>query len=174
MCRTTRWSIVVLLAGFAVCFSGSGCEDRANNTKPLVLKPVSFTTLKFEKAWSWRHYAQAHYVIRNESQWQRMWRRAHLPMRVDEQPPPPPAPPVEFKSEMILAVFQGHCSSGGYGVTINAVGESDEQLTVVVKYREPGPDESTTAAETNPFCMVSVPRSDKPVGFRIVEVNGSR
>lgn len=169
MYRTTGWLVVPLLAGFTVCFSGSGCKDRANNNKPLVLTPVSFATLQFATRWAWRHSAHAHYVIRDESQWQRMWRQGHYSMQVGVSPIPPSPPPVDFKTEMILAAFQGHCSSGGYGVTISEVGETDAQLTVVVKYHEPGPNEQTTAVETNPFCMVSVPRSDKPVGFRIVE-----
>ena len=173
MNRTTRWSVVSLLVGFKVFLSGSNCKDRANNTKPLVLKPVSFTKLRFVTPWTWRHSAHAHYVIRNASEWQRMWRQGHYSMQVGVPPTPPSSPPVDFKSKMILAVFQGHCSSGGYGVTITDVGETNEQLTVVVKYREPGPNETTTAAETSPFCMVSVPRSEKPVDFRIVEVTGS-
>ncbi len=172
MCRTTWWLVVSVPAGFAVCFFGSGCKDRANDSKPLVLTPVSYTTLQFVKPWNWRHPAHAHYVVRNKSEWQRMWRQGHYSMQVGVPPTPPSPPPVDFQSEMILAVFQGHCSSGGYGVTISKVGETDEQLTVVVKYREPGPNESTTQAVTSPFCMVSVPRSDKAVGFRIVEVTG--
>ena len=168
----SQCSVVVLLAAFGVCLGGFGCEDRAGDTKTLVPNPVSFTRLHFDNAGRWRHYAPAHYVIRNENQWQRMWRRAHLPVRMDEQPTPPTPPPVDFKSEMILAAFQGQCPSGGWGVMISDVGETDEQLTVVVKYREPGPDENTTAVMTSPFWMVSVPQSDKPVGFRIVEVIG--
>ncbi|MCH8851237.1 MAG: protease complex subunit PrcB family protein [Planctomycetes bacterium] len=168
-CLSVRSASMHLLAvGLAI--SGSGCKDRANESTPLVLKPVPFTTLKYEKAHPWRYYAPAHYVIRDEGQWQRLWRRGHIPLRVGEQPPPPSPPPVDFKSEMILAVFQGRCPSGGYGVTISNVGETDEQLTVVVEYREPGPDESTTCVMTNPYCMVSLPRSDKVVGFRVVEV----
>ena len=174
MNRTTRWSVVVLLAGFTAWFSGTGCEDAASNTKPLVLAPVPFSTLQFEKAWTWRQHAPAHYVIRNESQWQRMWRRAHIPMRLDEQPPPPPAAPVDFKSEMILAAFQGRYPTGGYRIQISEVGETNHQMTVVVKYREPGPQELVTHAVTYPAHLVRVPKSDKPVGFRIVEVGGSR
>ena len=73
---------------------------------------------------------------------------------------------------MILAVFQGSRGSTGYGVKIIGVSETEEQLTVVVKYRELGPGEGAAAIMTYPFSMVSVPRSDKAVGFRIVEVSG--
>ena len=75
---------------------------------------------------------------------------------------------------MILAVFQGRCSSSGYSVTVSDVGETDQQIAVVVKYREPGLEELKRPVMTNPYCMVSVPQSDKPVGFRIVEVDGSQ
>ena len=165
-------NVAILLLVVGLVASTGGCEDRANSTKPVIHNPISFATLDFEKRWAWHHYAQAHYVIRNEDQWQRMWRRSHYATQVGVPPTPPSPPPVDFKSEMILAVFQGHHGSGGYGVVISDVGESDEQLTVMVKYREPRPDEPTIAMETNPFYMVSAPRSDKPVGFRIVEVSG--
>ena len=104
-----------------------------------------------------------------------MWRRAHYSMQVGVPPTPPAPPPVDFKSDMILAVFQGWCPTGGYRVEITQVGETDEHLTVAVKYREPrGLQGLVTHAVTYPAHLVSVPRSDKPVGFRIVEIDGSQ
>lgn len=91
-------------------------------------------------------------------------------MRVAEQPPPPP--PVAFEKEMIIAVFQGWCPNGGYRIEIKEINETDEGFDVVVKQRRPGPHEPTTQAITNPSHLVSVPRSDKTVRFRIVRVIG--
>lgn len=167
MYRTTRWSVVVLLAGFAVCLGG--CENRANSTKPLVLKPVPFTILNYEEGQSWRLFTPAHYVIRDAGQWERLWRRAHSLQSLLDTPPTPPLPPADLTKQVIIAVFQGRCPSSGYGITIIEVSETDEQLTVVVEYREPGPGERVLAVMTDPYCMVSIPHSDKPVGFRIVE-----
>lgn len=154
--------------------SSGGCEDRTISTKPLVLKPVPFMTLRLEEGRRWRHYGPAHYVIRDEGYWRRLWRATNLELSSPESSPSPPPPPVDLAKQMIIIVLQGHCSSSGYGITISEIGETDTQLTVVVKYREPGPDEETATVETDPFYMISVPQSDKRVAFRIVEVGGSQ
>ncbi len=173
MYRTTRWSVVVLLAGLAVCFSSPGCEDRAKNAKPPVGKPVPVTILHFENAWSCQHSNQGRYVIRGKSDWDEIWRKSQTRSYPGDKPPPQPSPPVDFDKSMILAAFRGSCGSTGYSVKIAQVTETDERISAIVEYHNPGPEEVEAAVKTYPFTMVSVRQSDKPVDFRIVVAGGS-
>lgn len=170
MCHVSRCSLAAIVLSFGICFWGCAKEGAALDKNSPGQKQVSMKIILPEKSRRWRYPAPAQYVIRSESQWQKMWRRGHPPRRVAEQPPPPP--PVAFERNMIIAVFQGRCPNGGYRIEIKEINETDEGIDVVVQQRRPGPHEITTDIITNPSHLVSVPRSDKTVRFQIVRVIG--
>jgi hypothetical protein len=84
----------------------------------------------------------------------------------DGRPVPPPA--VDFKTEMVLAVFMGEKRSGGYAVEIKDAVERKGSLVVTVLEKSPGPDSIVTEALTSPFHLVAVKRSTLPVQWRVV------
>ncbi|MCH8851238.1 MAG: protease complex subunit PrcB family protein [Planctomycetes bacterium] len=170
MCQVARTSFTAIVLSFGICFCGCAKEGAALDKDSPKQDQVSMKIILPEQSRRWRYPTPAQYVIRSEGQWQKMWRRGHPPRRVAEQPPPPP--PMSFEKEMIIAVFQGMCPSGGYRIEIKEINETDEGINVVVQQRRPGPQEGTTAVITNPSHLVSVPRSDKVVRFRIVRVSG--
>lgn len=102
-------NVVMHLLVAGIVASSGGCEDRAISTKSLVLKPVPFTTLRLEEGRRWRHYGPAHYVIRDEGYWRRLWRGTNLELSSPESSPSPPPPPVDVAKQMIIIVLQGHC-----------------------------------------------------------------
>ena len=81
---------------------------------------------------------------------------------------PVPPPEVDFKKEMVLAVFIGEKRTGGYSVEIKSAVEENGKLVVTVSETAPKPDAIVTQALTSPFHLVAVKRSALPVHWKIV------
>ena len=88
-------------------------------------------------------------VARSAGEWSTLWTQ-HAGDRA--------RPAVDFNREMVLAVFLGTRSSGGYAVEI--VGAREEGGALVVTYRESRPQPGTVAAQvlTSPYHVVAVPK----------------
>lgn len=95
-----------------------------------------------------------------------LWNATFGPAPKDGRATPPPE--VDFKKEMVLAVFMGEQSTGGYAVEIKDVVEEKGKLVVTVLERSPGPDSIVTQAFTNPFFVAAVKRSTLPVQWKVV------
>lgn len=102
-------------------------------------------------------------VITNDSRWQQFWRSHKSNMR-----PTPDAPDVDFRNEMVVAVFLGERSTGGYGIRVTKI----ERIggATYVHYTTSSPQSSggggfTTQAFSQPYHLVKVPRYSGPVYF---------
>jgi hypothetical protein len=84
---------------------------------------------------------------------------------------PMPPPDVDFKKEMVLAVFMGERYTGGYAVEIKDAVEDKGKLVVTVVERSPGPADIVTQAITNPFHVAVVKRSTLPVQWKVVSAS---
>ncbi len=96
-------------------------------------------------------------IIRDEATYQQLW-RLHHPNQSD-------APPVDFSQEMVVAIFLGEQTEGGYSVNINKVTESAEGLQVNYTVVRPNPDEMVIQILTAPTHWVVIKKSDAPVNF---------
>ncbi len=166
--------IQYLVVSTALCIQ---TPDAIGQTKPesstfpeTTEKSLPFETITFEWVQFGQHRDKAQYVIRNQTEWDALWRKAHAPRSKNQEIPPPPSPPVDFDREMVLAVFQGVRSSGGYSIQISEVIQTKEKLITVVKQRTLCPGSVTTQAFTHPSHLVRVPKSAKPVCFRIMTI----
>mmetsp|Transcript_36040 Transcript_36040/g.39833 ORF Transcript_36040/g.39833 Transcript_36040/m.39833 type:complete len:202 (-) Transcript_36040:101-706(-) len=80
--------------------------------------------------------------------------------------PPPNIPEVDFESDMVLGVFLGTQNSGGYDIEIKSIEENDSEISV--KCETKGPlGGIVTCALTQPFHIVKISKSTKPVRFII-------
>jgi hypothetical protein len=95
-------------------------------------------------------------VARTEDEWRTLWQR-HAPGR--------PAPPVDFKSRMVVGVFLGSRPSGGYQVQIQKVREEGGALVVEWTEIRPGRDQMAAQVMTSPAHLVAVPRHPGEVRF---------
>lgn len=77
------------------------------------------------------------------------------------------APYVKFDEDMVIAVFQGEKPNGGYSIEITGVYEEKNKIVAEVKEISPGQNCINTEALTSPFEIVKVPKTDKPVEFKI-------
>lgn len=73
-------------------------------------------------------------------------------------------PKIDFKEEMVLALFMGQKNSGGYVFHISKIVETD--AAVEVFYKTSSPEGMATMAITQPFYICKTKRVDKEVIFK--------
>jgi len=105
-------------------------------------------------------------VVRSTGQWQALW-RAHAGAGAVP-------PPVDFSRHLVVGVFLGTRSTGGYAVEIADVVQ--EAGTLVVHYVETTPGEGAVVAQviTAPFHIVSLPLTEGEVRFVRTQRAGRR
>ena len=98
-------------------------------------------------------------VARLDADWKALWR---------DHAGDTPLPAVDLASRMVVAVFLGSRSSGGYAVEIT--GARKDGGTLVIEWRETRPAADAIAAQviTSPAHLASIPRFDGPVRFERV------
>ncbi|MPY90966.1 MAG: VWA domain-containing protein [Luteitalea sp.] len=99
-------------------------------------------------------------VIRSQAEWARLWQSL---------PTEKAMPEVDFEQEMLVAVFLGRRSTGGYSVRVESVRREGEGIVVVYKEVAPAPGAVRTQQLTTPFVVARVVKTDGPVQFEHVE-----
>ena len=95
-------------------------------------------------------------IVRTAAEWNALW-KSHAGSQM------PPA--IDFKKEMVLAVFLGERPTGGFRVQIVDAQRDGNALVVRYAERRPGADSIVTQALTSPFYIVRVPRHEGAVRF---------
>lgn len=67
-------------------------------------------------------------------------------------------PQVDFEQEVLIGVFLGECSTGGYHVRIDRVNKQRGQLIVHTRIQRPGPKDMVIMVITYPGHVVSIPK----------------
>lgn len=98
-------------------------------------------------------------VIRSDAEFRKLWDTHSA--RTSPRPDPPK---VDFAREMVIAVFLGQKSTGGYSIEILDASLKDKEM--VISWKKAAPDGGIVSqAFTQPHHMVVVPRTDRPVRF---------
>jgi hypothetical protein len=121
---------------------------------------VSFSTI--EKGFRSGIKERKFVVIKTEKEWEEFW-RLHKKTFLPEQQ----IPPVDFKQEMVIAVFSGEKRTGGYGIEITRVEENlgKSQLEVFFLETHPSPKSMVTQDLTQPCHIVNLKKVDVPLVF---------
>ena len=90
-------------------------------------------------------------VVRTESEWHALWQK-HTSLQSN----PPALPPIDFKSEIVVAIFLGEKPTGGSAVEITGAERSDGALTVTYDEKSSRPGGMTIQAFTQPFDIIRV------------------
>ncbi|PIQ24373.1 hypothetical protein COW36_24285 [bacterium (Candidatus Blackallbacteria) CG17_big_fil_post_rev_8_21_14_2_50_48_46] len=69
-------------------------------------------------------------------------------------------PEVDFHSEMVVAIFMGERSTGGYAVTIEQVEQVGEELKISYSESEPPEGSMTIQILTAPAHLIAIPQSE--------------
>lgn len=100
-------------------------------------------------------------VIKSEEEWQRLWAQ-HAAARARTPGPPQ----IDFSREMVIAVFAGERTTGGFTVEVTAIDVSSGAIRVTYQESGPPPDSFLTQALTQPYHLVTTPRVEGPVTFQ--------
>jgi PrcB C-terminal len=96
-------------------------------------------------------------VIRNQDEWNAFWKR-HSSTATN----PPPASIIDFNREMVVGIFLGEKSTGGYEVEIVRAERRDSSLYFYYQQKSPAAGAMVTQALTQPFHLVKVAKSQNP------------
>lgn len=140
--------VIVLLFCLAACATGETNEQQFIKFKVLDHSQTSGITF------------QKFFEIRTEQEFEDFW-------IINAQPTRKPQPKIDFKQEMVLAVFYGQQQTGGHDIYIHTVEELEEELLVKVRPVAPAPGSIRTMMISQPNMIISLPRIEKPVHFVI-------
>ena len=106
------------------------------------------------------HDEAKNYVITDEAGWLGVWEKI-----TSNQFPQSPPPAIDFENNVLIGVFMGQRSSGGYGVEITKV--VDQGGSVDVQYTEYSPGRTciVTQALTAPYHVIKIAKTNAPVQF---------
>jgi PrcB C-terminal len=93
-------------------------------------------------------------AARNQAEWDSLWKKHS----VETNPPPPPF--VDFKKQIVVAVFLGEKPTGGYDVEIVRAEQSDGALVLHYREKNPLPGSIAIQALTQPFHIIQIVRDD--------------
>lgn len=97
-------------------------------------------------------------VIRNREEWQKIW-NIHAGIRL----PTPELPEIDFSRWMIIAVFSGGHSSGGYTIKIDGIERNADKISVKIIEVKPKRGDITIQSFTCPYQIVRIEATDLPV-----------
>jgi hypothetical protein len=80
---------------------------------------------------------------------------------------PLPPPEVDFSANTVIAVFMGEASTGGYALRIYDIVETESSVIVKMEKTEPGPTCIVPQVLTQPYHMVQIAKTEKPVTFEV-------
>lgn len=126
--------------------------------------PETGAKVKIEKEWkgyNCGYYEPSRVVIYTEDQWKEIWEKVHA-LRL----PRPQLPKIDFEKKMVVAVFMGNRSSGGYEIEIIKISKTEKEIVVEVKEKEPPPESLQTMVLTQPYHIVVIKKSLLPVKFQ--------
>lgn len=125
---------------------------------------VARNELKFktiEKESQSNNIEAKNYSIKNNKEWTDLWTKISYARLV---------PIIDFTKDMVIAVFQGEYSTGGYDIEIQKIIENEKNIEVFVKEISPGINCMVPQSFTSPFHIVKIQKSDKKVAFKIVKI----
>lgn len=152
-----------MLAGIALA---SGCANvgradperafRAHDTKIVVIDQGTQSAIA----------KQRFEVIQNPAAFTALWKEHSA-----DEVPAPPVPIVDFSERMVLAVFAGQRSSGGYDIAVDRFEETPTKMNVVVRLTVPGRGCMVSSVLTSPYQFVTTPLSPTQVTFKVEKVS---
>lgn len=147
----------------AVCRTPAGknyVDDIPANESPEVKNNLSFDTLVSGDSQGQMSASQS--VIRDSATWNKIWNDMHSHIS-----PRPPLLEVNFSKDMVIYIQMGVQTSGGHSTKIQNIALGADQIIVLYSETSPGPNCMVAQALSNPYHIVRLERSDKPVSFEL-------
>jgi len=107
-------------------------------------------------------------VVRDPDAWHDVWRRIY--QHNTGNGPYPEPPEIDFSREMVIVAAMGQRPTSGYEIIIDSAYERDDQLEVIVKSVVNVKCFGVLMVVTSPIDIVRLPKVERPVVFREIEV----
>ncbi len=158
----TQWNIQYILSEEApLGYTGFSIEWAVSRFETVVQEELGFTTISVGTHSGYT--SQANLVIQDSQAWVDLWNQ-HMLFMIE----PMPVPEVDFAENMVVAVFMGEVNTGGYALHIFEVVETGSSVVVKMERVEPGPRCIVPQVLTQPYHMVQIARTEKPVTFDVI------
>ena len=99
-------------------------------------------------------------TVRTQDAWESLWKK-----HTSIQSPPSPLPAVNFTTEMVVGIFAGEKTTGGYDVELTRAELKDSTLYVYYVEKNPASGGMAIQALTQPFNLAKLARHDGAVVF---------
>lgn len=99
-------------------------------------------------------------VIKDPEEWRKIW-NVHAGIKL----PVPEPPEIDFNRKMIIAVFAGEYSTGGYVIRIDSIKKTENKILVNIVMSKPKRDAITIQALSYPYQIAQTEKTDLPVEF---------
>lgn len=76
-------------------------------------------------------------------------------------------PKINFDKETVIILCLGEKRTGGYGIKVNNIIESEEEIQVFIKEIKPSGDMVATVI-TRPFYIAKIPITSKEIKFKLI------
>ena len=124
-----------------------------SSTVSLAQTPVSFTTVGKGFYSGVREPLQV--IIREQEEWATLWSRHASGRR------PAPSPPlIDFSAEMVVGLFLGQKSTGGYSVEITRAEVDGSNLRFYYRESKPSPGAIVPQVLSQPYHLVRLSKSE--------------
>ena len=107
-------------------------------------------------------------VVRDRAAWHDVWKRIY--QHNPSNGPYPEPPEIDFSREMVIVAAMGQRPTSGYEIIIEGAYERDDRLEVVVKSVITARCGLVYTMVTSPIDIVRLPKIERPVVFREIEV----
>jgi len=151
--------VLVIFAGILIYTNTKLGDGPISPSEDFLDQELNFETIS-KRGYS-GHDDRKDYVIKDNTAWNNLWDVVHSRMS-----PKPDFPNINFNDEMIIAVFQGSHSTGGYSIEITKIIKKENSVEVFVKETTPSPGSMVTQAITQPYHIVKTKKADKEVIFK--------
>ncbi len=152
---------VIFIGSLASCKTNKNTSAKDSKTKKMLVKDNVPFTILLQNGHS-NIAEKKNIVFKDEKSLNAIYSKINSTRK-----PGLPIPVVDFSKTMVLGLFMGTKSSGGYSIHINSIESNNKEI--VVFYTEKLPKGRVTMAITQPCLLVSTAASNLPVRFELVE-----
>ena len=135
-----------------------GCQKSLVKDEGKIESLPKFTTI--ERGYYSGYREEERLVVRRERTWKKVW-NTHTMGRTSKPLPSE----INFKKEMIIAVFRGERQTSDYRVEITSIEREGSEIVVTIKETSPQPGAIVTSVPTQPYHIVKTKRSILSVRF---------
>lgn len=152
--------ITILAITLLITLGSNGLLIAAQDSSKNKIIPIPFSTI--DKGMKSGLSERKFIIIKSEKKWENIWRLHKAPLVPEKQ-----IPLIDFRQEMIVAVFSGEKKTGGYGIEITKIEENRYRTELIVYFLEAQPRSNAivTQALTQPYHIVKAARTGFTVKF---------